>query len=473
MAELSRTEFVAEEDGSTFPASEGRTLIDHSGGEEAMPSLLTTEALDKTTYHALGNRSSVLMDHDHLANYFGDLQHEDPNFSFSDHLHVIGLFLWPACLGAVPVLMPFGNPFAQDGPNSVAINWAYYFWYTPIGWGAVWIKMTLWNAELWDHEFFFPFMRGQVGFFKLNKSIFPVLISTAWAVFLYWMGYQIFSNPVPFGTISFGVPCFVVCFISLYIFVVPSHMRESLHHHWTLLMAYIPFVIWVVVLVTYIGIVWVQTFLVPLLDNKVLYCAANIACTMSFFGINKLLGTIPMDMFLGGLKPSLAVLWTLGYAAMAATMQDWLFPGMPTDFWGLTSFVGMVGVNVVLSAVEFQYETEPIALIEAALHNVCEVISGFAFAFIFTYNAFGPNQDYIYMIDNLDRQQKINAIVMILINFAINTIKLAIMIKFLPGKFDTDSYERVRPLAWWPCGNGTGWSSGSWCPQLAHAVHAW
>jgi hypothetical protein len=209
-------------------------------------------------------------------------------------------------------------------------------------------------------------------------------------------------------------------------------------------MAYLPFVIWVVVLVTFIGIVWVQTFLVPLLESKALYCAANIACTMSFFGINKLLGTIPMDMFLGGLKPSLAVLWTLGYAAMAATMQDWLFPGMPTDFWGLTSFVGMVGVNVVLSALEFHYEKEPIALIEAVLHNVCEVVSGFAFAFIFSYNAFGPNQDYIYMIDVLDRQQKINAIVMILINFVINTAKLGVMLKCFPAKFDADSYERVQ-----------------------------
>jgi hypothetical protein len=383
------------------------------------------------------------MDHDHLASYFGDLQHQDPNFSFSDYLHIVGLFLWPACLGAVPILMPFGNPFAADGPNGVAINWAYYFWYTPIGWGAVWIKMTLWNAELWDHSFFFPFMRGQAGFFKMDESIFPVLISTVFAVFLYWVGYQIFSNPVPFGTISFGVPCFVVCFFTLYIFVVPSHMR-SLQDHWTLVMAYLPFVIWVVVLVTYIGIVWVQTFLVPRLDNKALYCVANIGCTMSFFGINKLLGMIPMDMFLGGIKPSLAVLWTLGYAAMAATMQDWLFPGMPTDFWGLTSFVGMVGVNVILSAIEFHHETEPIALIEAVLHNVCEVVSGFAFAFIFTYNAFGPNQNYIYMIDNLDRQQKMDAIAMIMINFVINTVKLGVMLKFLPEKFDDDSFERVQ-----------------------------
>jgi len=137
-------------------------------------------------------------------------------------------------------------------------------------------------------------------------------------------------------------------------------------------------------------------------------------------------------------------LWTLGYAAMASTMQDWLFPGMPTDFWGLASFVGMVGINVFLSAVEIHHETDAIPLIEAALHNVCDVISGFAFAIIFSYNAFGPNHRHIYMIDNLDAQQKIDAIAMVMVNLAINSIKLAVMMKVYPGKFDNESYERVQ-----------------------------
>jgi hypothetical protein len=221
-------------------------------------------------------------------------------------------------------------------------------------------------------------------------------------------------------------------------------MRQTLQQHITLFMAYVPFVIWVVALVAFIGIVWVQTFLVPQIHTKALYVLCNVGCTILFFLINKALGQIPMEMFLGGINTSLALLWTLGYAAMAATMQDWLFPGMPTDFWGLTSFVGMVGINVILSAVEFHYESEAIPVIEAALHNVCEVVSGFAFAIIFTYNAFGPNEHYIYMIGNLSRKQKIDAIMMVLINLAINTAKLGVMLKLFPSKFDEASFERVQ-----------------------------
>jgi len=214
-----------------------------------------------------------------------------------------------------------------------------------------------------------------------------------------------------------------------------------------IVMAYIPFVMWVCILVLFIGIVWIQTFMVPQIENKPLYCAANIACPLMFFLVNKYLAKIPMDMFLGEIKPSLAILWTLGYAAMASTMQDWLFPGMPTDFWGVLSFVGMVGINIMLSAAEFVHEHEPIAVIEACLHNVCDVISGFAFGCIFTYNAFGPNQEHIYMIDNLDRQQKMDALYMIVVNFVVNIVKLAVMLRYLPSKFDDESLERVQTFA--------------------------
>jgi hypothetical protein len=209
-------------------------------------------------------------------------------------------------------------------------------------------------------------------------------------------------------------------------------------------MAYVPFVIWVIALVSFILLVWVQTFVVPRFDSKALYVAANIGCMIAFFVVNKLLGKIPMDQFLGGINRNLALLWTLGYAAMAATMQDWLFPGMPTDFYGLTSFVGMISVNVLFCAVEFHYETKAIAVVEAALHNLCEVISSFAFVVIFSYNAFGPNRDYIYMIDTLSRRQRIEAIVMVLVNLSINIIKFAVMMRLFPAKFDSESYERVQ-----------------------------
>jgi len=278
----------------------------------------------------------------------------------------------------------------------------------------------------------------------LNKTLIPVLISTTFAVAFYCAGYKIFSNPVPFGTISFGVPCFVVCFLSLYFFLVPAEMKMSLQQHLTLVMAYVPFVIWVLALIAFIGIVWIQTFLVPLLENKILYVLANIACPLLFFMMNKALGMIPLEHFLGGINKNLSLLWTLGYAAMAATMQDWLFPGMPTDVPGLVAAFGMIAVNLLLSTIEFAWEHEPIPLIEAAMHNICEVISGVAFVGIFSYNAFGPNESYIYMIDTLDRTAKINAIKMIVVNLVVNVLKLVVMLKMFRSKFDEESYIHVQ-----------------------------
>ena len=93
-------------------------------------------------------------------------------FTSSDMVYMVLLLILPGCLAILPVCVPLANTFAKDGDNSIATNWAYYSVYNVVGWGAIWIKITLWNCELWDCRFFFPFMQDVDDvFFESNWSL--------------------------------------------------------------------------------------------------------------------------------------------------------------------------------------------------------------------------------------------------------------------------------------------------------------
>lgn len=345
----------------------------------------------------------------------------------SDYWHIALAFVLPGAVAMSPVLMPFGNPFAKDGDNSIADNWAYYFWYTPIGWCAMWVKIVLWNCELWDRDFFLPFMHGRPGLCRLNSSIVVVLVGTVWATGFFVSGYFIFHNPVPFGTISFGVPSFVVVFILLYFFVVPSDMRKTTRDHFRIIRCWLPFVFWVCALVIYMCLVWVQTFGVSQITNKYMFVAANMGVQIMFIVIRELFACMPLHWFMGDQSMDLSMLWGLGYGAMCATMSDWIFPGMPTDTAGLMSTSGVMVINFAMGMGQFLYAKDVHSVVDIFLNSICDVISGWAFLFIFTYNAFGPNQNVIYMISGMNRTQKFEAIIMIAVNFGFNLVKLLIM----------------------------------------------
>ena len=68
-----------------------------------------------------------------------------------------------------------------------------------------------------------------------------------------------FFEGFPVGRISFGVPCFELCFFTLYIFIVPADVMQTLHDHW-IVVAFIPRVIWVFVIAALVLIVWVRTY---------------------------------------------------------------------------------------------------------------------------------------------------------------------------------------------------------------------
>jgi len=373
-----------------------------------------------------------------------DVAEEDLTMKRDDYVHIIFAAILPGALAVTPVLMPFGNPFAKDGDNGIATNWAYYFWYTPIGWGAMWIKIVLWNCELWDRDFFFPFMHSRVGFFSCNSTLIAVFNTTVFAVLAYYGGYLIFHNPVPIGTLAFGVPCFVVLFINMYFLVVPPEYRQTARDHFRIFRCWAPFVLWVTALGIYMGLVWVQSFVVSGIQNKYFYVLGNIGTQLAFIVIREGFAQMPLEWFMGDQHMDLSMLWNLGYSAMCSTMSDWIFPGIPTDAAGLTSTAGIISMNFALGWYQFSESTDPSEILVSFLNSICDVISGWAFMWIFIYNAFGPNQDVIYMIADFSTKQKLEAVVMILINFSINAVKLALMFRAAGNRYDQETQKALK-----------------------------
>jgi len=369
---------------------------------------------------------------------------EDLTLKRDDYLHIVLAAILPGALAVIPVLMPFGNPFAKDGDNSIATNWAYYFWYTPIGWAYMWIKITLWNCELWDRDFFFPFMHSRPESFSCNSTLIAVFNSTAFAVLAYCTGYLIFHNPIPLGTLCFGAPCFIVFFINMYLFVVPSQCKQTLSDHFKIFRCWAPFVFWVAALGIYMGLIWVQSFLVSGIQNKYLYIIGNISTQLAFVVIRESFALMPLEWFMGDQHMDLSMLWNLGYSAMCSTMSDWIFPGIPTDAAGLTSTAGIISMNFALGWYQFSRSTDPSEILVSFLNSICDVISGWAFLFIFIYNAFGPNQHVIFMIREFNTQQKLDAVVMILINFSINAVRLALMFRAAGSRYDPQMQKALK-----------------------------
>lgn len=353
---------------------------------------------------------------------------------------IVLAFILPGALALCPILMPFGTPFAKDGENGIITNWAYYFWYTPIGWALLWLKMALWNCELFGQEFFFPFMQGRSGNFKATRALVPVLVTAVFSTALVTGGYLIFHNPVPLGTLTFFVPGFAVMFISMYMFLVPAASRSSWSDHIRIVRCWVPFVIWALGLTLYICVIWVKARYVG---------AAQHHTTLDFLmpmGIQALfiiiqvgLDKIPLKWLMGSHNEIFALLWNTAYGAMCACMSEWIFPEIPADFFGIASATAVMTVNVIMSLVFWWMDWRAKDL-EGILHkfmsSLCDVIAGWAFIFVFVYSAYGPNQDFIYCISGLTREQKLNAVVMIGANFLVNIAKFAFMLQIARSTHD-------------------------------------
>merc|ERR1711963_306470 len=178
--------------------------------------------------------------------------------------------------------------------------------------------------------------------------------------------------------------------------------KQTLQDHFTLLRCWFPFVLFV----------------------------GNVSVQLAFLGLRELIGHIPLQHFMGCQHQHLAILWNLGYGAICSTMSEWIFPGMPTTPISLACCGTIMAVNFFFTLWAFNHEWASAStqgVLSEVLNSLCDVVSTWAFVFIFSYNCFGPNQHVIYMIADFDYQEKVNALIMIMVNLMVNVAKLMII----------------------------------------------
>merc|ERR1712217_465302 len=100
---------------------------------------------------------------------------------------------------------------------------------------------------------------------------------------------------------------------------------------------------------------------------------------------------------------------------------------------GITESASIMLTNILLSIwqyrsiMEVQELEDSMELTHLATHSLVDVLAGWAFMWIFCYEAFGPNSEYVYIICNLTHEGKVNAVIMIGLNLMINIIKLLVL----------------------------------------------
>lgn len=337
-------------------------------------------------------------------------------------------FLFTGVVATVPVALPFGNPFRKDGPNGIELNWAYYFWYNLIGWGGLWMKIVLCQCFVWDVTFFIPLLQPSFNdkrLFVPNGSLVAVICSSLFAVLFYLVGYWIFLDPVPFGTISFGVPCFVVNFIFIIALVVPKEKRKNLEDYIHIIKSLCPFVIWVGALCGYTFLAWLLDYYARKeVGDDPTVMAIGGAVFLGNYIIEGILIMIPSGMFFGTEKQEIACIWRMAYFAQFNTFVLWMYPGFPslpavllggrflvmaaTGAWmwkkarqavapGASEVVSMFG------GIQGPKGAAADLCVNVFLDAIACFFTSAGFLMIFAYNSAGPNKEYMYLIDDMSQ----------------------------------------------------------------------
>jgi len=372
-------------------------------------------------------------------------------------LPVVMVLLLPGIVSIVPISCPLGQPFRgceivsyeeaiaaglnpkdpmqpQCIPSDVEIdngilqNWAYYFVYNVIGWGGMWIKMVLWQCIIWQQPFFMPFMGAKPGIFALNRSLVAFIIPQIFSTCFFLAGYFIFNNPVPFGTISFGVPCFCVQFVAIYFFVVPKDYRMNFQDHCDIIRVLIPFVIWVVGLCCFVVLMWVLNYQVSQLKGQAERTVARAVCFLAMLIIRELQCKLPLEQLMGAVAPDLALLWRVAFKGTLTTFCSFLFAGMPEEWTG--PIVLILINNLFIAWRLYSIPDKPQSFKEVAgllLLQVCEITAPLAFMMLFAYNCFAFNKDRMYVMDKMSDADVVGTLYWNLVVIVLNTCR-AVMV---------------------------------------------
>lgn len=180
-----------------------------------------------------------------------------PDVSTRRAMKAAVLCFMPIVLAIAPVAAPFGDPFgsatlredcavvnatnatarspsAIEGCRSPLMdrdaflfntreNWAYFFWYTPVGWAQLWITMALWNHGCMKAD---PASKG-VSIDELFACYPMLIVGPTIFTCLIFTGSAYFIFPFPLGTFSLGIPCFG-CFFAFCVGLARGKHRVSL-----------------------------------------------------------------------------------------------------------------------------------------------------------------------------------------------------------------------------------------------------
>jgi hypothetical protein len=343
------------------------------------------------------------------------------------------------------VAIPFGPAFRKDGDNSIAANWAYYFVYSVFGWSYPFFKVILVQAFVWDTDFFCPFMKFETGIFEVNKSFAVFVISIVFATVLYLVGYGIFKDPVPLGTISFGAPCCVVCFALMYFLMIPPESRKTLRDHILIVKVLIPFIFWLVGLCCYIVLTWLLYYPVNDIENYIGRTCAQVSISVSFNVIRTFLSGLPLRLTIGSVNDNLSALWRVSYRAQVSIFTMFMFPSMPNG-WLAPALIVVAGL--LTNLLELLRAPKTIdacpTLIGLFTGLSCDILSSISFLGIFAYNAFGPNKQHMYIIDELSDEEAMTGIYKIVLAIGAAVVKFAVILGVTYFRFEPSVLTRLK-----------------------------
>eukprot|EP00929_Paragymnodinium_shiwhaense_P063127 TRINITY_DN31555_c0_g2_i1.p1 TRINITY_DN31555_c0_g2~~TRINITY_DN31555_c0_g2_i1.p1 ORF type:complete len:476 (-),score=40.22 TRINITY_DN31555_c0_g2_i1:49-1476(-) len=351
------------------------------------------------------------------------------------------------------VAFPFGEPFRKGGDNSIRANWAYYFVYNVFGWGGLWIKILLIWCWLWEQPHFLPFLKGDPGWFQLNKSFAAFLLAECFSTAVFLLGYGIWEDPVPLGTISFGVTCILFCFLCIYFFHCPEAAQADIRRPLrSLLYTLLPFFLWLVALVGYTCLVWITrevilTWRDGTVHGEVWFNAGMMSVHSLFLCIRGFFCYGTEEQFIGIISKEMGTLWRFAYKAQMTCFTMWMYPILNSGMWITPLLSSLLGTSVLaanLYWIEMASYSVADELIKIAFCILADMFAAANFLVIFTSVGVGPNKKYMYIIEDLTDEQVLAGVLKMTCVIAGKTVEAFALWNLARRRFEERHIQHVR-----------------------------
>eukprot|EP00929_Paragymnodinium_shiwhaense_P033767 TRINITY_DN18484_c0_g1_i3.p1 TRINITY_DN18484_c0_g1~~TRINITY_DN18484_c0_g1_i3.p1 ORF type:complete len:544 (-),score=68.18 TRINITY_DN18484_c0_g1_i3:261-1772(-) len=362
-------------------------------------------------------------------------------------LKLFGLFM-AGFVATFCVAFPFGEAFKKDGDNSIAANWSYYFIYNVFGWGGLWIKILLVQCWLWEQPFFLPFMKGQARLFEFNKCFAAFFVSEAFSTLFFLLGYWIWQDPVPFGTMSFGSVCCAVHFVCIYIFIIPADSRKTREDHFV----WAPFVLWLGALLVYSFLLWLCIEVITKWRDdswtgELWYNVGMTSIHVVFLLIRGSFCTELQQALLGKISMEIGTVWRFTYKCQMTNFTMWMFPILGPGMWVTPLLSAVMGCALLGGQMlRIQHGAYNVAdeLIKIAFCIFSDICTALNFLVIMNFNFYGPNKRHMYIIDKLSEEQCMHGTLTIICLILGKVIEAVAFVLLARRRFEPEVLQQVR-----------------------------